>query len=141
MMDIARYKVVVYLFAAAVLSSCATHPDIKYPSEAEIEAAEIGPPPANYENEIKAFISRTLKDPYSAVYVFDQSPQKRIARGGSPYGPFSIVWTVELSVNAKNSYGGYIGDHRYTCYFIDRKITECADYTQANLDMDRYLNR
>lgn len=138
MIDIARYKVVVYLFAAAVLSGCATQPDIKYPSEAEIAAAEIGPPPANYENEIKAFISRTLKDPYSAVYVFDQSPQKRMAFDGPPS---SIVWAVDLSVNAKNSYGAYIGEHRYGCYFKDGKITKCNDDTQARQDLDRYLNK
>lgn len=61
--------------------------------------------PSNYEQIVKDFYSRSLFDPYSAVYTF-QSPVRGWA--GSARG-IQYGWYVCGTLNAKNRMGGYVG--------------------------------
>jgi len=62
-----------------------------------------------------------LKDPYSAQYRWTPIsgtsvwPDRR--NDGTCRG-----WILKGAVNAKNSYGGYIGEREYSFYFMDQKL-------------------
>jgi len=91
----------VFLTLTILLFSCA-----HAPTSEEIQSADYGPYPDNYEDVIKSYYSRSLFDPYSAIYTFDMSPRKGWASGmsGASYG-----WVVCGTLNGKNRYGGYVG--------------------------------
>ena len=75
------------------------------PSPEQINSADCGPFPSNYQELIKGALNPSLLDPYSAIYSFAE-PQKGWNNMGSEpiYG-----WTVCGTVNAKNRFGGYVG--------------------------------
>ncbi|QYY33554.1 hypothetical protein K2O51_31480 (plasmid) [Cupriavidus pinatubonensis] len=97
------------LVAAVSLSGCALPP-----SESELAAADYGSYPMNYEEIIRDYMSSRLKDPFSAQYQFQNSPQRGFyGLGGAQYG-----FVVCALINAKNSYGGYTGAR--PAYFMIR---------------------
>src|SRR3546814_7796020 len=62
-----------------------------------------------------AVLQTLLKDPYSAHYRWDE------IAGTSTWndkGPTCYGWVLRGHVNAKNSYGGYVGEKDYK---LDRK--------------------
>ena len=95
-----RYFIVTMLFA--LLTSCAS-----LPSQQEAAAADYGTYPSNYEQVVKGYYDNTLKDPGSAQYR-DITLPKQFWLGdrftGAHYG-----YLVCATLNAKNSYGAYIG--------------------------------
>jgi hypothetical protein len=94
-----------YLFAVAsvLLTSCA---QIKPPTQAEIDAADYGAEPIDYERVVRNFHQLRLKDPSSAQYQSWSKPVKYWfgTRETSTYG-----YLVCVSINAKNSFGAYTG--------------------------------
>jgi hypothetical protein len=101
------------LVLAAVSAGCisATPPP-------NLATASIGPPPAGYEETIKAAVSSHLKDPYSAVYTF-QRPVRSWA-----FGEEQIMWAVCGTVNAKNSFGGYVGARPFVVYYKYGRVVD-----------------
>ncbi len=84
------------------LIGCATIPK---PTMEQIEAADCGAFPLNYEDAIKGVISPHLLDPYSAMFTFTRPLKGWNDMGSKPiYG-----WVVCGTVNAKNRFGGYVG--------------------------------
>lgn len=88
------------------------------PSKTELASASFSPLPADIETQIKAQFSVILKDPYSAVYTFGtpskvyfQGPQRKM------FGT-----AIPVSVNAKNSYGGYTGGLVYTWVWAEGNL-------------------
>lgn len=86
---------------------------VKPPTQIEIASAEYGPYPANYPEIIKKLTVPFLKDPESATFSFEKSPEKGWAGGGVYRIPISFGWGIFCSINAKNSFGGYVGAKRY----------------------------
>ncbi|MFA6186847.1 MAG: hypothetical protein WC770_06530 [Phycisphaerae bacterium] len=90
--------------------------------------ANYGECPLYYEQAIKSLMSTTLKDPYSAQYRFE-APYKGYAnRGfrGREYG-----WIVTVGINAKNSYGAYIGEQKHSYLFRGENMEfEFWDFNQ-----------
>ena len=83
----------------------------------------LGDPPAGYEETIKRHFENTLKDPESARYKFGK-PIKAYANNGIVYGG-NIAWwgyMVDVEVNAKNSFGGYVGFKPYMVFFTGNSI-------------------
>ncbi|MCD9959420.1 hypothetical protein LVT17_27945, partial [Klebsiella pneumoniae] len=68
--------------------------------------------------------SARLKDPYSARYDFNE-PFKGWCKSGftTYYG-----WLVPFTLNAKNSYGGYVGNKSYL-YLVNKN--NAIDYTAS----------
>lgn len=99
-------KIISIIFLVALLAGCASAPR---PTAQQIEAADCGPFPTNYEEIIKSVASKNLIDPYSAQYTFSQ-PVKQLNRMTSNpvWG-----WAVCGTVNAKNRFGGYVGAKPY----------------------------
>jgi hypothetical protein len=68
--------------------------------------------PADYKAQVSAYLERSLKDPYSAVVKEVRGPRATIRRlgGGLLFGGTKTpVHTVCYQVNAKNSYGAFVG--------------------------------
>lgn len=98
------------ILSVILLTSCATV------SREEAATADFGPYPANYEEQVKHFFNQTLKDPYSAVYRIG-TPRKGVATKGLIFGGGKVYgWIMPVGVNAKNSFGGYVGER--TCYIL-----------------------
>lgn len=87
-----------------IFVSCATAP-----TQQELANADYGKYPTNYEDIIRNHMFGLLKDPYSAQYQYAGSPAKGWAyflmQSDFGYG-------VCVRINAKNSFGGYMGYNR-----------------------------
>ena len=99
------------------------------PSQEELDAADCGPIPVDFEATIKTWMSKNLKDPFSAQIDEIGKPAKGwwgntgallVSRD------INFGWCVSAKINAKNSYGGYVGWRRYDFYFRNGEIK----YTQ-----------
>ncbi len=84
-----------------------SRPDYTVPDEVA-KSAQYPPKPSDFREEVKRYLRLRLKDPDSAIY--DNWTLERAYLGSSPpvYG-----WMSSVSVNAKNSYGGYTGFDMY----------------------------
>lgn len=111
-----------------IITSCAI-PFRGGPNKEEMDAADFGPIPIDYEIAIKKWIKDNLRDPFSAQIEEIGQPKKgwwgqlgglAVARD-IKYG-----WVVTANINAKNAYGGYVGFKKYWFYFRDGEIK----YTQ-----------
>jgi hypothetical protein len=97
----------------ALLAGCATSFETPH-----LTPADWGPVPAAtvYEAAVKEHFHGVLKDPDSALYRFGQP-----LRAYQQYGPLSsqagqlkwVGYLVQVEVNAKNSFGGYVGYKMY----------------------------
>ncbi len=76
------------------------------PADKEVSVVEYGPYPDNYEEIIKNFHLKVLKDPSSAQYQFfsPPTPYKFTNLRGSYAG-----YCVRVTYNAKNAFGAYTG--------------------------------
>lgn len=102
------------------LSACAS-----MPSAEEVGRANIGPVPDQRACElvILGCLDRTLKDPQSAIVRFG-TLQKGCYRATQFSAP-KFAWRLRASVNAKNSFGGYVGAQPYDYYFLgDRLVAQ-----------------
>lgn len=101
-------KYLLILVTALALSACGgSYPPISIDT---LSSADVGTYPEKHEELVKEFYSARLKDPFSAKYQISK-PVKGYLRkapinGGevSQYG-----YIVYVSMNAKNSYGAYVG--------------------------------
>lgn len=84
--------------------------------------ANFGNLPDSYQEIVRNEILQRLKDPQSAQFEF-ATPYKAWCKSGFTtfYG-----WLVPLTVNAKNSYGGYVG-RKPMAYLISEGIAR--DFT------------
>ena len=89
------------ILSLLTLAGCA----VTAPPQSELSKANFGELPVNYQELIKNDMPQRLKDPYSAQYEFS-SPYKAWCQSGFS---FYYGWLVPITINAKNSYGGYTG--------------------------------
>lgn len=134
-------KLMLAAAVALVLSGCMTRPPINYytATPAQLEAADIGPLPPNYQDLIKAYMETRLKDAESARYIFDEQPV-RFGRSQDPNN-LNIHWKVDFKVNSKNSYGGYVGYQEYGAQIVNGRVVDATNYTALKESLDRYLRR
>lgn len=105
MIHYTKYLTALFIF---VLAGCVSI------NHDEIKTANFGDKPSNYEERVKDYMKMQLKDPMSAVYNFRLPLRRAVVKMGmldnftKYYG-----WVVEVSVNAKNSFGGYTGAKTY----------------------------
>ncbi|WP_322071001.1 hypothetical protein [Paraburkholderia bannensis] len=93
-------KAVIGAVSALLVAGCAIKP-----SATEMAAADYGAYPDDYKQIIESYESMRLKDPDSARYQYLGMPVR--AWGGHGSGKFG--YAVCALINAKNSYGGYVG--------------------------------
>jgi hypothetical protein len=101
---------------AAALAGCDTTV-----TKAEMDTADYGPRPVNYQDEIRSYLSLRLTDPKDAIVEFRNSPAELYQRGtpvrGEQYG-----WGVCVWVNDKNKEGAYDGYYPMTFILRNEKI-------------------
>lgn len=87
---------------------------VKAPTTMEVNNADYGTYPTNYEEVIKAYLGNVLKDPYSAKVEFVKGPSTGwyAQFNGSKFFGYRVC----AEINAKNSYGAYSGKN--THYFM-----------------------
>ncbi|MCK9455360.1 hypothetical protein [Sulfurimonas sp.] len=108
-----------YIVVALLLSACAGAFQRPGPS------VNYGNPPQGYEEAIKVHFKQVLKDPESANYRFGK-PVKAYTNEGMVYGG-KVSWVgylVDVQVNAKNSFGGYVGFKPYMLLFDGNNIVK-----------------
>src|SRR6476620_7812715 len=90
-------------------------------TKAEMDTADYGPSPVNYQDEIKGYLGLRLTDPKDAIVEFRAGPQKIFNRGtpvrGEQYG-----WGVCVWVNDKNKAGAYDGFYPMSFVIREEKI-------------------
>ena len=95
-------------------------------TQEEFASADFGDFPQNYENDIKNYMSRLLKDPHSAQYSFD-TPRKGMSQDGWAVGNKKhFGYIVKTNINAKNSFGGYTGAKSYYFLFTKGLVTNVS---------------
>lgn len=111
-----RRTILAAVAAAVVLSGCAVA------TPEDLAKADYGPYPTNYEAVVRSYMNRTLKDPESARYEFLNSPkQSWNGIGGLKFG-----YSVCVNINAKNSYGGYVGTRMSYFMIKDGRVIDSS---------------
>ncbi len=85
-----------------MLAGCAS-----FPTEQEAAVADYGSYPDSYEQIVKSFYNRTLKDPSSVQYRRISTPKTTWL--GNRFTGVRYGYLVCVTLNAKNSYGAYVG--------------------------------
>lgn len=95
-------KKLLCLISLSVLAGCVSNP-----TAMEINNGDYGAVPNKelYEAKIKSYQEARLKDPDSAKYRFSE-PHKGWCKFD---GKVNYGWIIDYTLNAKNSYGGYVG--------------------------------
>lgn len=101
----------VVLISAVLLSGCAgVLPTMPVePTKQELLSYDYGEYPSDYKGTIESYIKPMLKDPESAQFTNYSSPKKDWLSDNQLSGRTYIGWLICVDVNAKNSYGGYVG--------------------------------
>lgn len=107
-----------YIFFIAALSACAAIPAANNP----------GKKPNNAEDQAIGYIKHLLKDPDSMKISNVEKPQIRTCADGlNAYN----VWSVAVTYNSKNGFGGYNGYSTQYVWFANYGkpygLTDAAD--------------
>jgi hypothetical protein len=107
-------------------------------TKAEMNTADYGPRPVNYQSEIKSYLGLRLTDPKDAIVEFRAGPTQLYNRGtpirGEQYG-----WGVCVWVNDKNRTGAYDGFYPMTFVIRNEKIVAVnGGPDDANIVGSRY---
>jgi hypothetical protein len=111
------------------LSACASAPKNTYVHDMplaplNLKNANFGAYPSEVAYILKAWGEGLLKDPESARYSNISKPRKEyIYENRAPVYGYSVCATV----NAKNSYGGYVGNKRHWFFIRDGKVLRSKD--------------
>ncbi len=103
---------------------------ISDPSAVEVSNANYGAMPnkASLEADIKAYQEGRLKDPYSAKYNFSELHKGWCKFGGRVnYG-----WIVDYTLNAKNGFGGYVGEKPQFVFVKDGRMYHPEYFLRGN---------
>ncbi|HBV5675379.1 TPA: hypothetical protein MD163_002445 [Klebsiella aerogenes] len=114
---------------AVLLAGCASTP-----SQDKIDKCYYGVfPEGDYTQTVNEVMKQNLKDPYSAVIVSKSTPVKFwIDEPGMSHmwnNDIACGYVVTGTINAKNSYGAYIGEKPFTVFFnSDGNVRNITDY-------------
>lgn len=81
-----------------------------------------GPYPTNYEASIKQWMQFNLKDPSSVQGFSATEPKRGAAFFGMINGGAVSAWSSCAYFNAKNSFGGYVGQQGYVFYIKNGQV-------------------
>lgn len=109
-----------FSFVSLILAACATGP----PTQEELATADYGSIISQEDAQRKAqsFISSSLKDPNSAQYQWGNVEKGWIRHAPAYGGGLVFGYILDVNVNAKNSFGGYVGFKPYQFVFYNGVI-------------------
>lgn len=123
-----KLRIFFYSIMLLSLASCAT----PMPQQ-----QDIGPKPENYETRATEYIREKLKDPDSMKNIKVGAIRDGICRTGGlmfanrVVGPTMRGWVVPVSYNAKNSFGGYIGQTENYVWFQNNRLIGYSELSYA----------
>lgn len=148
-------KIVLVLMVGAFLTGCAPGYVYTPPSTAEhdktmqeakrkdaefadkvrninLETADVGARPKDYKSLVESAIRGDLKDPDSAKFFDFTEPRKEVMveQNNFVYGYSTCVY-----VNAKNSYGGYVGKQLYWAFIRNNQVLRIKNTSEAYGDI------
>ena len=118
------------ILLVGVLSGCGTTL-----TKEQIEAADYGQPQSQAVCEAKAAekVKASLKDPESARFEFGVC-EKKYYPGVVLYGiPRHFGYGMQFTVNAKNSFGGYVGKQNYLAVINNGNVIRCIRFNKKGL--------
>lgn len=89
-----------------------------------LETADVGSKPSNYKKIVEDAIKDQLKDPESARFSDMTTPRKEVM---VEQGNFVYGYSLCVNVNAKNSYGGYVGKTLYWVFLRNNQVLRVSD--------------
>jgi hypothetical protein len=137
----------VTLIAIVAISGCATEAQRKdeeinlWKQTLPAPNADYGSYPTNYENIIKANLASSLKDPDSARYGAFSKPRKEHIITNAPLKEANYGYSVCVPVNAKNSYGGYTGNHLFWFFIRNGNVIRSQDVDSSPLGRTIYIGK
>lgn len=135
-MNMLNLSLIVCLILGAI-GGCATRPTVE-----QFSNADYGAPmdEARARAIAKQAISSLLKDPQSARFTWGELRKGYVSNGWFYGGGFLYGYLLDVHVNARNSFGGYVGNRLYQFLFHDGKIV--AALGETTLKGGRtYMNR
>ena len=93
--------------------------------------ADYGSYPKNYQEIIRSSLEKSLKDPDSAKYSDYKEPKKEYYITDPTKREVLYGYAACVSVNAKNSYGGYSGSMPFWFLIKDSKVIATLDSESA----------
>lgn len=84
-----------------------------------LDTADVGIKPDDYQTLVEGAIRDQLKDPDSAKFSGFTTPRKEVM---VDQRKFVYGYSTCVFVNAKNSYGGYTGKQLYWTFIRDNKV-------------------
>ena len=121
-------QIVIIIITATAQIGCALRTPIP-PTAQELQFGRNAVKPPSKEvarQAVRAFLSRDLKDPYSSKFVFLELKNSYfIEPRGS--GTRKFGWFLCGVVNARNSYGAYVGNRMFMAYFDPKDGTRVID--------------
>jgi hypothetical protein len=114
-------KAILAVMLMLALGACALPPV----DPAQLSGAQYGEYPANYKEAVQSYFYSLLKDPYSAQYRYLGEPTQGYTRAAPIAGgkPNAFGYVVTVGVNAKNSYGGYVGEKIHRLILQNGQVT------------------
>ena len=128
-------RILVGTLAVALLAGCASAP-----TPQEIQSADYGASvyQSDAETAVRTYFNGRLKDPDSARYSFG-NVQRGWAVGDAFHGrKLDAGYLLEVSVNAKNSYGGYTGAKPYRFLLHNDRIIKAWEISPKGVLMQLF---
>lgn len=93
-----------------------------------LETADVGTQPNNYQALVESAVREKLKDPDSAKFSNFTNPRKEVMVENHN---FIYGYSTCVLVNAKNSYGGYTGNQLYWVFIRNDKVLRIQNTSGA----------
>jgi hypothetical protein len=113
-------QLILLVTVSAYLTGCAA---MIAPSAAQLAVADYGTYPTNYEDIVKTYLHNTLLDPNSVQDLNVDTPTQYYIQEPPIMGGHTLYgYMVSYSLNAKNSFGGYVGVQKHFILIRDGQI-------------------
>ena len=109
-------RLVTLMLTLAAIAGCDTTV-----TKQEMDTANYGPKPVNYQDEIRSYLKLRLTDPKDAIVEFRSEP-KILYQRGTPVRGEQYGWGVCVWVNDKNRRGVFEGFYPMSFVLRDEKI-------------------
>lgn len=97
-----------------------------------LDTADVGVKPKDYKSLVESAIRESLKDPDSAKFYDFTAPRKEVM---VEHKNFVYGYSTCVYVNAKNSYGGYVGKQLYWAFIRNNQVLRIKNTKEAYGDI------
>lgn len=125
------------LIAMMVLSVFLLSGCVSAPTQQDIQSADYGAAADQgvAENAAKSFFNTRLKDPESARYSFSSIYKGYIPGSRIQGRNLEAGYLLDVNVNAKNSYGGYVGAKPYKVLIRNGQVVQVMEVHPSGMQI------